>query len=192
VATSSTPSRSSRACLALLQLLGWRAVYAPLPGPKGVIMVYPHTSNWDFLYGILFRIGAGLPAQWMGKDTLFRWPVAGLLRRIGGLPIDRRAQHGMTAALLAEYARRDALWIAIAPEGTRSHVPHLKSGFYRLAVEGNLPCGLGFIDYATRSVGIDGYVTFSGNVEQDLALLQEHYAARRGKRHELAGPFRFR
>jgi 1-acyl-sn-glycerol-3-phosphate acyltransferase len=192
VATSSTPSRSSRLCRTLLRLLGWRIVLEPLPGPKGVIMVYPHTSNWDFLYGILFRFGSGLPVQWMGKHSLFRWPIGGLMRRMGGIAVNRSAAQGMIGALLEEYARRDTLWIAIAPEGTRSHTPHLKSGFYRIAVEGKLPCGLGFIDYATRSVGIDGYVHFTGDVERDVAMLREHYAGRRGKRHELAGTFQFR
>ena len=111
---------------------------------------------------------------------------------MGGIAVNRSAAQGMIGALLEEYARRDALWIAIAPEGTRSHTPHLKSGFYRIAVEGGLPCGLGFIDYATRTVGIDGYVHFSGDVERDIAMLREHYAERRGKRHELAGTFQFR
>ena len=96
------------------------------------------------------------------------------------------------AALLAEYQSRESMWLAIAPEGTRSWVPHLKSGFYHLCVEGQLPCALGFIDYGTRTVGIERYVYFSGDVEKDLQMLREYYAAKRGRRQELAGAIQFK
>lgn len=100
---------SQRVSLALLGLFGWRLVTAPLPGPKGVMIVYPHTSNWDFILGLLYRFGSGLRASWMGKDSLFPWPLRGLLLRMGGVPINRRAASGFIGdvekdlALLREY-----------------------------------------------------------------------------------------
>ena len=187
-----TRAWTRRASLALLRLFGWRPVYAPLPGPKGVIMVYPHTSNWDFPIGVLFRHGAGLQAQWMGKASLFRGPMGPLMRRLGGIAIDRRAAHGVTAAIIDTYRQRDTLWLAITPEGTRAHVDYLKSGFYRIAVGAGVPCGLGFIDYATRTVGVDTYLTFTGNEATDLASLRDYYAQKRGKHPELAGTIAFR
>ena len=102
-AGSAAPERRSllqRACLGLLRLFGWRALTAPLPGPKGVIMVYPHTSNWDFILGLLYRIGTGLRANWIGKDTIFRWPFRDLMVRLGGVPIRRRAAGGFIDAAI--------------------------------------------------------------------------------------------
>lgn len=183
---------SRRASFALLRRFGWRPVYAPLPGPRGVIMVYPHTSNWDFPIGVLFKHGSGLDAQWMGKDSLFRWPLGSLMRRLGGIAIDRRTPQGVTAEIIDTYRRRDRLWLAITPEGTRAHVETLKSGFYRIAVGAGVPCGLGFIDYATRTVGVDTYLTFSGAEAQDLERLRAYYADKRGKRAALAGTIAFR
>lgn len=170
-----------RACLGLLRLFGWRALSAPLPGPKGIIIVYPHTSNWDFILGLLYRFGTGLQANWMGKDTIFRWPVRGLFLRMGGVPINRRAASGFIKTMLAEYAERDWLWLALAPEGTRARSDHLKSGFYQLAVGARVPCGLGFIDYRTRTIGIEEFVVFSGNQQEDIEVLRAFYATRGGR-----------
>ena len=181
-----------RACLGLLRLLGWRAVSAPLPGPKGVIIVYPHTSNWDFPLGLLYRFGTGLRANWMGKDTIFRWPVRRLFLRMGGVPINRRAASGFIGSAIRQFAASDWLWLAIAPEGTRKHTDHLKSGFYQIARGADVPCGLGFIDYRTKTIGIQTFVRFSGDVALDIALLRDFYADKIGRVPEWASEIRFR
>ena len=85
-ATGRRPSLTRRSARALLAAFGWRCVLVPPPAPKGIIIVYPHTSNWDFIVGVLYKFAVGLPARWMGKDTLFRWPV----RRLIGMPPMRR------------------------------------------------------------------------------------------------------
>ena len=186
------PSVAQRCARALLNWSGWRAVLVPPPAPKGIIVVYPHTSNWDFIVGVLYRTSTGLPVRWLGKHTLFRWPAARFLQRIGGIPI-RRGQHsGFVASVLAEYARQEWMWLVLAPEGTRSRTNHWKSGFYQIAVAAGLPLGLGFIDYATRTVGIDTYMNLSGNVDQDLDRIRAFYAGKRGRRPEKAGAIALR
>jgi len=116
-----------KACLGLLRLFGWRTSLTWPPEPRGLIMVYPHTSNWDFPIGVLFRLGHDLPAHWMGKDQMFRWPFRRLLLAIGGLPINRRERTGFVAAMVEEMRRRDWLWIAVAPEGTRARrIPEVR------------------------------------------------------------------
>jgi 1-acyl-sn-glycerol-3-phosphate acyltransferase len=171
----------------ILGLLGWRGEMAPLPGPKGIIVVYPHTSNWDFLIGYLYKLSTGLPLSWVGKDSLFRWPVGGLLRRMNGIPANRREHTGLIGQLQREFERRDWMWLAIAPEGTRGHVPHWKSGFYRLALAAGVPVGLAFIDWRTKVVGIRAYVTVTGNREADMARIRQAYVGMVGKHPELAG-----
>lgn len=176
----------------LLRMFGWRSVLVWPPSPKGVIVVYPHTSNWDFIIGVLYKFGAGLPARWMGKDTLFRWPFRRLLERLGGIAIDRREPAGVVRTLLAEFDRQDWMWLALAPEGTRSRKDHWKSGFYRIAVKGRLPVGLGFIDYATRTIGIDTYLTLSGDPDWDMSRIREFYADKHGSNPENASDIRLR
>ncbi len=186
------PTPVQRAARALLSAFGWRCVLVPPPAPKGIIVVYPHTSNWDFIVGVLYKFAVGLPARWMGKDTLFRWPVRRLFLRIGGIPINRRERTGFVGVLLAEFARHDWMWLAVAPEGTRSHTDHWKSGFYQIAVAGQLPIGLGYIDYATRTVGIDTYLTLTGDSDQDFDRIRAFYADKRGRRPQDAGEIRLR
>src|SRR5229473_2420820 len=61
--TERRPSLVQRCARAMLRAFGWRSVLVAPPAPKGIIVVYPHTSNWDFIIGVLYKIGAGLPAR---------------------------------------------------------------------------------------------------------------------------------
>lgn len=186
------PTAAQRWAGRILALAGWRADVAWPPAPRGVIVVYPHTSNWDFAFGYLARLAAGLPVSWMGKDTLFRWPVAGLLRRLGGIPVNRREPGDLIDRLAAELASRDWMWLAIAPEGTRARTDHWKSGFHRLALAAGVPVGLAFIDYRRRVVGMNAFVTLTGDREADLAAIRAAYAGKAaGKHPDQAGEIRF-
>ena len=176
----------------LLALFGWRVEIRWPPGPKAVIAVYPHTSNWDFVVGILGRFAAALPVSFIAKDTLFRWPLGALLRRLGGIPVNRRERTGMVAQMKAEFARRPTLWLAIAPEGTRAYTDALRSGFYHLALAAGVPLGLGYLDYGQRVVGIADWIALSGDAEQDLARLRAFYAGKKALRPAQAGEIRFR
>ncbi|NMG42900.1 glycerol acyltransferase [Aromatoleum toluvorans] len=175
----------------LLRLAGWRLVIVPPPGPKGVLMVYPHTSNWDFPLGVLARSGSGLRIAYVAKDSLFRPPFGMLFRWLGGIPVNRRVSTGFIGQLVRRYAESERLFIAIAPEGTRRHVPQLKSGFYHLAVQAGVPLGLVYIDYGRRELGIGAWLTLSGDAERDLAAIRDFYAGRQGKHPEKAGEIRF-
>ena len=176
----------------LLRLVGWRCVFVPPPVPRGILVVYPHTSNWDFIIGILFKLATGFQVRWLGKDTLFRRPVRALLVRLGGIPVNRRDPSGFVDRLLAEFAASESLWLAMTPEGTRARTDHWKSGFYRIALAGGLCVGLGYIDYATRSVGVDTYLELSGDTAQDFARIRAAYAGKCGLRPQNAGDIRLR
>ena len=190
--TAPKASLLRRAALGLLALAGWRTVMVRPPEPRGVIMVYPHTSNWDFLLGMLFKVGYGLPANWIGKVEMFPWPFTGLLKWLGGIPVDRKRAQGFLDALVDEFRRRDWMWVAIAPEGTRSHADHLKSGFYQIALAADVPIALGYIDYGTRTIGIDTYLRMTGDRDADMARIRQFYAGKRGRCPERAGDLRLR
>jgi 1-acyl-sn-glycerol-3-phosphate acyltransferase len=176
---------------ALLRLIGWRTVFVPPPRSKSVIIVYPHTSNWDFVVGLLGRAAIGLRCHFAAKDTLFRGPFGAWLQRVGGIPVNRREPTGFVGQLTAEFARRTEFHLVFTPEGTRAKTEYWKTGFYRLARAAQVPVGLAFIDYARREVGVGAWLDLTGDQEADLARIRAFYAGKRGCRHELAGPIRF-
>ena len=106
-----------RALLGFYRMQGWKAVGTPPPGGRYVIIAAPHTSNWDFVYFLGLVNELGLDAHFMAKDSLFRWPMGGFMRDMGGISIDRSARHNVVDAMIAEFARRDRFALTIAPEG---------------------------------------------------------------------------
>lgn len=175
----------------LLRVAGWRIVFVPPPGPRSVLIFYPHTTNWDFVIGMLARAVVDFRFNWIGKHTIFRWPVAGLWRRLGGAPVNRSARVGLVAEIAEQFRRHDEFHLALSPEGTRSRAGHLKSGFYRVATAVGVPVGLGFIDYRRRLIGVERWLTLSGDEAADLAALSAYYADKAGLRPEYASPIRF-
>lgn len=174
----------------LLVRLGWQLAFAVPPGPRVLVVVYPHTSNWDFPLGILARFATGWPIHWIGKHSLFRGPLGTLFRNWGGIPIDRSQPGGFIEGMVEAFSSRPVCIVAIAPEGTRGHVSCWKSGFYRIALAAGVPVGLGFIDYARRRIGILDYVSLTGDAGADMARIREAYAGVVGLRPEHAGEIR--
>jgi 1-acyl-sn-glycerol-3-phosphate acyltransferase len=175
----------------LLAIFGWKCIEPPDRPPKAVMIAYPHTSNWDAFYALLTKLALGLDAHWAGKDAMFRWPFGALLRRLGGVPVNRRERTGFVDQMAAEFARHERFTLVIAPEGTRGLTAGWKSGFYRIAVAARVPVALGFMDYARREGGILAYLTLTGDREADLATIARYYAERPGKRQSLASPIRW-
>jgi 1-acyl-sn-glycerol-3-phosphate acyltransferase len=182
---------------ALLRAAGWRVEFevGELPALQGVLIVYPHTSNWDFVVGLLAKWSLGLQVAFWGKASLFRLPLFGRwLRHLGGLPVERDNPQGAVGAMVDRLvaARRDGtyLWLALAPEGTRARGEHWRSGFYRVALQAGVPLGLAYFDYAQRRVGIHSFLRLSGDEAADMAAIAERIGHRVGKHPALAAPVR--
>lgn len=187
--------RGSSLARGALRLTGWRVVFDGLPAKQGVLIVYPHTSNWDFVVGVLAKWAIGIPLAFWGKDTLFKLPLFGRwLRWIGGVPVDRASPQGAVADMvtrLAEAHRDDRfLWLALSPEGTRSYRDSWRSGFYNVALQAEVPLALAFFDYAERRVGVDSFVRLSGDAASDMAHIESRLGHRRGRKPQLAAPVR--
>ena len=176
---------------AVLALLGWRLEVTLPEGPKGIIIVYPHTSNWDFPVGYLAKLALRLPLRWMGKDSLFAGPFAALFRWMGGIPVNRRERTGFIAAIAREFEAAPWLWLVLAPEGTRKHTDHLKSGFWHLAQAAKVPVGLAYIDWGQKEIGLRRYVEMTGDEAADLAVIRAEYQGKRGKRPGNESELRF-
>jgi 1-acyl-sn-glycerol-3-phosphate acyltransferase len=176
----------------LLKLFGWRAEGSLSGYPKCVVVVAPHTSNWDFPVLFLVKVALRLKVTWMGKHTLFRPPLGWVLRRLGGLPIDRRARHNVVEQAIESFRMNDRMLLAIPPEGTRKLAPYWKSGFYHIALGANVPIALAFADYRRKVGGIGHVFMPSGDLEADMAVIREFYSGIVGKRPEQFGPIRLR
>ena len=74
------PTWRRRSALRVLRLFGWRVRFRPLPGPRGIVVVYPHTSNWDFPIGLFAKWALDLPFRWLAKDSLFGGPLGKVMR----------------------------------------------------------------------------------------------------------------
>ena len=190
------PRLGQRLALRLLALIGWRVNFAPLPGPRGVVIFYPHTSNWDFIIGLLAKWAIGIRIHWLGKESLFRGLsgalFGSLMRSWGGEPIERGAATGAIERLAHRIQAAQFYWLALAPEGTREYRDHWRSGFYHVAFAAGVPLGLAYIDYATRQIGIVEYTDLTGNVEGDLARIRNAYENCRALKPECAAPIRLR
>lgn len=189
--------RGSRLARSALGVAGWRVQFDGLPAPQGVFIIYPHTSNWDFVIGMLAKWAMGIPVVFWGKDSLFTLPAFGRwLRWIGGVPVDRHNPGGAVAAMVEQFAQARAhnsfLWLALSPEGTRSYRDSWRSGFYQVATQAELPLALAFFDYRARCVGVDSFIRLSGDVGRDMAHIESVLGRHRGCRPELAAPVRLR
>lgn len=174
-----------------LSLLGWRLAFALPSFPRGILIVYPHTSNWDFFVGYLAKLALGLPLRWVGKDEIFFWPLGPILKWMGGIPANRRERKGLIGKLTEEFERSPWMWLAMAPEGTRKHTDHLKSGFWRLALAAHLPVGLVSFDWRTKVIGLREYLMMTGDEAVDLERIRASYAGVEGKHRGQEGALRF-
>jgi 1-acyl-sn-glycerol-3-phosphate acyltransferase len=166
---------------AMLRLLGWRAE-GELPNlPKFVVAVAPHTSNWDFFVGIAVMFALDLRIGFLGKHTLFRWPCGGVMRWMGGIPVDRASPHGVVGESIAAFLRTERRILAIAPEGTRKRVPHFKSGFLQIARGAGVPVLLASLDYAAKCVRFGPVFEPGEDVEADRLRTEAFFANVRGK-----------
>ncbi|RME87819.1 MAG: glycerol acyltransferase [Anaerolineae bacterium] len=174
-----------------LRLRGWKLVGKLPPTRKYLIVGAFHTTNWDFPIALAIMGGLGIRPRWIGKDSLFRGAMGGVMHRLGGIPVVRGARRNFVAQVVDLYNRSHKLVIAIAPEGTRRFVDHWKTGFYYIALGAKIPIAFGFADYPRRVCGVGGYFTPSGDPDADLDVLRAFYADKVGKFPHQQGTIRF-
>ncbi|HKL53955.1 MAG TPA: lysophospholipid acyltransferase family protein [Wenzhouxiangellaceae bacterium] len=166
----------------LLRLRGWSLELEPPGTRRYVLIVAPHTSNWDFPIGLLAAWALDLRAHWMGKNTLFEGLLGPLFRAWGGIPVNR-GQPGKTIEKMASrFAASDDFVLGMAPEGTRGATDHWKSGFWHIARAARVPVVMAYIDYGRKQVGIGGAFMPGDDLETDFRRLRDFYADKRGRR----------
>jgi 1-acyl-sn-glycerol-3-phosphate acyltransferase len=171
----------------MLGLFGWRIEGSFPDAPRFVLIVAPHTSNWDFPVGLMAKFALRLDVRYMAKRSLFWFPLGLFLRAMGGIAVDRSAAADVAATSAQEFARREKLVLVITPEGTRSRVERWKSGFYRIALAAQVPVVLVVFDYPARVVRLGPTFQTTGNYEADLAAMQSHVKASMARHPERYG-----
>lgn len=182
------PTWRRRSALRVLRLFGWRVRFRPLPGPRGIVVVYPHTSNWDFPIGLFAKWALDLPFRWLAKDSLFRGPLGKIMRYLGGEPVDRSTTSGTIERQAQRMLAADWYWLAITPEATRSYRPNWRSGFYHLALAAKVPLLLVYIDYPSKVLGVVDHLYLTGDRDADMAAIAAVYAGHQGLHPEDAAP----
>jgi 1-acyl-sn-glycerol-3-phosphate acyltransferase len=167
----------------LLPLLGWR-VEGRLPprASRCVVIAAPHTSNWDFPYTLLAAFALGMHIRWLGKASLFRAPFGGLMRWLGGIPVQRdRSNKLVSSSVVALQAAVGPLQLVVSPEGTRRRTADWKTGFHHIARGAGLPILLSYLDWGGRRCGVGPLVDPGEDIDADIARIKAFYAPFRGR-----------
>jgi 1-acyl-sn-glycerol-3-phosphate acyltransferase len=165
-----------------LRLLGWR-LEGMFPDAKQLLIVIaPHSSAWDALYGLLIKISLGVDIRFMAKREVFWFPLGLLLKGLGAIPIDRRAAHGVVGETVAGFRNNPNAWFLLAPEGTRKAVKQWKSGFWHIARQAQVPVCVMYIHYPEKCFGvIDGLFQMTEDMDGDIAKIRALLAPYQGK-----------
>jgi 1-acyl-sn-glycerol-3-phosphate acyltransferase len=164
-----------------LKIGGWRREGQPPAVPKYVLIAAPHTSNWDFPLTLAIVFSFRLRICWMGKASLFRWPLRGFFQWLGGIPIDRAQAGNVVAESIRSFRERSHLIMVISPEGTREKVACWKTGFYRIATGAGVPIAIGFLDYVRKVGGFRDLFQPTGDMQVDLETIRGFYAGVMGR-----------
>jgi 1-acyl-sn-glycerol-3-phosphate acyltransferase len=163
------------------KLLGWKIQGHKPEIKKFVVIVAPHTSNWDFMVGEWARSSLRMKGWYIGKKEIFVWPFGYLFRALGGFPVDRNKSTNLVDQIVAIFNSRDEFNITFAPEGTRAYNPNWKTGFYSIAQKAGIPILMVAFDYSKRLVVINELFYPTGNLTNDLIIIKDFFKPFKGK-----------
>jgi 1-acyl-sn-glycerol-3-phosphate acyltransferase len=167
-----------------MKITGWKTT-GHFPEDERVVLVAgPHTSNWDFVLAISLILSLDVNFHWIGKHSVFKKGFRRLLRKMGGIPVNRANPAALMQEIQNVTDKYKGFLIVIAPEGTRQKVKRLKSGFLRIANETNSQIMMAGIDFSNKTIELGDFFSPTGNVEQDLETIREYFSNFSGKRPE--------
>jgi 1-acyl-sn-glycerol-3-phosphate acyltransferase len=181
----------------LLRLIGWRVEGAlPLHLTKFVLIFAPHTSGWDLVIGLICGYAIGLLVHWpygiMAKASAFRGPMGPVMRAFGCIPVNRSAAQNVVEQMVEVFQQRERLMLVIAPEGTRKKTKYWKSGFYRIALDAQVPVVMATLDFGRKVGRIGPAFIPSGNLAADMPQLLDFFSPVIARHPEKVGEIRFK
>lgn len=166
---------------AILKLFGWKIdPFAPNV-KKCVVVMGPHTSNWDFIIGRMVFAKYDVNGKYLIKKELFKGPLGWFLKSIGGIPVDRKKGSNVTEQAVEYFNNNDRVFMVFTPEGTRSYNPNWKKGFYHIAQRANVPIYIGYMDYERKIGGFHGEFIPTGDIDKDIAEIKSILSQYKGK-----------
>ena len=165
----------------LMKITGWKTI-GNFPTDQRVVMVAgPHTSNWDFVLAMSLILSLDVNIHWVGKHSIFKKGFRRLLRKMGGIPVNRANPEALKNEIHNITEKFKGFIIALSPEGTRKKVDRLKSGFLRIANETNSKIMMVGVDFSKKTIELGDFYSPSGDVEKDLKFIKEYFANFTGK-----------
>ena len=159
----------------LYGMMGWKTEVTEPHPDKYVICLAPHTSNWDFILGLLYSRAEGMKINFLMKKEWFFWPLGVLFKRWGGIPVNRGRHTSMTDWLAGVAQESKSFKLCITPEGTRSLNADWKKGFYFIALKAQIPIKLYALDYKKKAIISTRNINPSGDVDKDLTEIKQYY-----------------
>jgi 1-acyl-sn-glycerol-3-phosphate acyltransferase len=169
----------------ILKIIRWRVDGSlPIDQKKYVLIVAPHTSNWDFFLFVLTVSVLRLQPSVLIKDTIFIGPLGWFLRYCGAIPVNRRQAGSLVTYISGIYEEREEFVLIITPEGTRSPNANWKRGFHHVARAAEVPILVVYVDSAVRTIGIEGLMEPSEDVDGDIQKLKTFFDGKKGLKPE--------
>ncbi len=168
-------------CQFILYLLGWKIINRLPDEKKYILIVAPHTSNWDLVLGLIARFAVGVKINFLAKHQIFFFPLGNLMRALGGTPVDRSKKGNKVEQAVSLFRNSDKLVLGLAPEGTRSPVTRWKEGFYYIAVQAEIPIVMIGFDYSTKEIRIQEPFWPTGDINKEFPKIIEYFRTVKGK-----------
>ncbi len=162
----------------------WTLVGGAAPERPTILVGAPHTSNWDFVIMLAIAWRLGIDVHWLGKKSLFAGWRGPIMRRLGGIPVDRDDPAGVVSDVIERVDSGSVFGLVITPDGTRGGNTYWKSGFYRISRRTGMPVTLGFVDRTTMTAGLGPTIELTGDVASDMDRIRAFYADKAGVRPE--------
>jgi len=162
-------------------ITGWKTAGEIPPLKKFVVIMAPHTSGMDFLYGMCVRFILGIRFKFLGKTEVFRPPFGFIFRWLGGIPVERSSSNNLVEQAVKMFDEREDFILALSPEGTRAYAPKWKTGFYYIALYAKVPIVLGFVNFETKTAGIGPTFYPTGKIDNDMETIKNFYRPIKGK-----------
>ena len=165
----------------LYKRMGWTVEVTQDHPDKYIICLAPHTSNWDFILGLLYSRSIGMQSNFLMKKEWFFWPLGPIFKHLGGIPVYRQKHTSMTDSMAETARKADTFHLCITPEGTHSRNAEWKKGFYFIAQKANLPILLYGLDYEKRLIQCTKTIYPSGDLDKDMRDIKLYFKDFKGK-----------
>lgn len=162
----------------LLRLWGWKVELEgdPKELDRCILIVAPHTSNWDYCLGILTYWKLGKRLKVIIKDNHTKAFYGPIIKWIGAIGIDRSKKGGLIENVSKRFDKEN-FSLVITPEGSRSYAEKWRLGFYHMALSAKLPIVIATGDYQTKHIKIGYTIPYQELIQRSIESVLDEIQA---------------